>query len=152
MLYFKYSQPSGAEFQLTERLEWIPDLGTSYSVGLDGIGLWLILLTTFLDAYCGLGRLKRLKTRVREYYFLLLALETGMLGAFVSLDMFLFYIFWEAMLIPMYFLIGIWGGKDRIYAAMKFFLYTLVGSLLMLVAIFYLSYQHKVQIGHYSTH
>ncbi|MEO5970643.1 MAG: NADH-quinone oxidoreductase subunit M [Bdellovibrionia bacterium] len=150
LIYFRYL-PNGADFQLTEKLDWIPDLGTSYSVGLDGISLWLILLTTFLMPIAVLSSFSAIETRVREYYFLLLALETGMLGAFVSLDMFLFYIFWEAMLIPMYFLIGIWGGKDRVYAAMKFFLYTLVGSLLMLVAIFYLAFQHKVQFGAYST-
>jgi len=98
-----------------------------------------------------LGSFTAIESQVRAYYFLLLSLETAMLGAFASLDIFLFYVFWEAMLIPMYFLIGIWGGKDRIYAAMKFFIYTLVGSLLMLVAIFYLSYQHKVQVGSYST-
>jgi NADH-quinone oxidoreductase subunit M len=98
-----------------------------------------------------LGSFQAVESRIREYYFLLLTLETGMLGAFVSLDIFLFYVFWEAMLIPMYFLIGIWGGKERIYAAMKFFLFTMVGSLLMLVAIFYLAYQHKVQMGTYST-
>jgi NADH-quinone oxidoreductase subunit M len=143
--------PTGAEFQLTESLEWLPALGISYSVGMDGISLWLILLTTFLMPIAILGSFQAVEGRLREYYFLLLALETGMLGAFVSLDMFLFYVFWEAMLIPMYFLIGIWGGKDRIYAAMKFFLYTMVGSLLMLVAIFYLAYQHKLQMGTYST-
>jgi NADH-quinone oxidoreductase subunit M len=150
LIYFQYL-PNGPDFQLTEKLDWIPDLGTSYFVGIDGISLWLILLTTFLMPIVVLASFNAIGTRVREYYFLLLALETGMLGAFVALDIFLFYIFWEAMLIPMYFLIGIWGGKDRIYAAMKFFLYTLVGSLLMLVAIFYLAFQHKVQFGFYST-
>ncbi|CAM6054718.1 unnamed protein product [Sphagnum tenellum] len=149
LLYFQYL-PNGADFQLTERMAWIPDLGISYSVGIDGIALWLILLATALMPIVVLSSFQAIETRVREYYFLLLALESGMLGAFVSLDLFLFYIFWEAMLLPMYFLIGIWGGKDRLYAAMKFFLYTLVGSLLMLVAIFYLAYQYKVQFGHYS--
>ena len=98
-----------------------------------------------------LSSFKAIESRQREYYFLLLALETGMLGAFVSLDIFLFYTFWEAMLLPMYFLIGVFGGKERVYAAMKFFLYTMVGSLLMLVAIFFMAYQHKVQFGGYST-
>jgi NADH-quinone oxidoreductase subunit M len=150
LLYTNF-QTNGAEFQFTETASWIPSLGISYNLGLDGISLWLVLLTTFIMPIAILGSFTAVEERVREYYFLLLALETGMLGAFVTLDIFLFYTFWEAMLIPMYFLIGIWGGKDRVYAAMKFFLYTLVGSLLMLVAIFYLSYQHKIQFGSYST-
>jgi NADH-quinone oxidoreductase subunit M len=148
---FQGYDPKGAEFQFTEGYSWIPGLGISYSLGMDGISLWLILLTTFLMPIAILGSYRAVENKVRGYYFLLLALETGMLGAFVSLDVFLFYTFWEAMLIPMYFLIGIWGGKDRIYASMKFFLYTLVGSLLMLVAIFYLAWQHKTQFGTYST-
>lgn len=141
----------GPDFQLTETFEWIPALGTSYSVGIDGVSLWLILLTTFLMPIVILSSFNAIESRRKEYYFLLLALETGMLGAFVALDVFLFYVFWEAMLIPMYFLVGIWGGKDRVYAAMKFFIYTMVGSLLMLVAIFFLAYQHKMQFGTYST-
>ena len=144
-------QANGAQFQLTETAEWIPTLGISYNLGIDGISLWLIILTTFLTPIVILGSYTAIENRVREYYFLLLALETGMLGAFVAVDAFLFYVFWEVMLLPMYFLIGIWGGKDRIYAAMKFFLYTMVGSLLMLVAIFYIAYQHKVQYGTFST-
>src|SRR5579885_3612767 len=150
ILYQRFD-PSGPEFQFMEAQSWIPSLGTTYTLGADGISLWLILLTTLLMPIAILGSFKAVEKRDMAYYFLLLALETGMLGAFVSLDIFLFYVFWEAMLIPMYFLIGVWGGKDRVYAAMKFFLYTLVGSLLMLVAIFYLSYQHKVQLGTYST-
>ena len=148
-IYGKYT-PAGSEFQLREMAEWIPGLGVSYNLGIDGISLWLILLTTFLMPIAVLCSFTAIEARVKEYYFLLLALETAMLGAFVSLDVFLFYVFWEAMLIPMYFLIGIWGGKDRIYAAMKFFIYTLVGSLLMLVAIFYLAYQHQIQFGTFS--
>lgn len=151
LLLYTNFQANGAEFQFTENVPWIPGLGISYSLGVDGISLWLVLLTTFIMPIAILGSFSAVEERIREYYFLLLALETGMLGAFVTLDIFLFYTFWEAMLIPMYFLIGIWGGKDRVYAAMKFFLYTMVGSLLMLVAIFYLSYQHKVQFGTYST-
>jgi NADH-quinone oxidoreductase subunit M len=143
--------PSADDFQWLETGSWIPTLGISYSIGIDGISLWLVILTTFLMPIAILSSFKAIEVRHREYYFLLLALETAMLGAFVSLDLFLFYVFWEAMLIPMYFLIGIWGGKDRIFAAMKFFIYTMVGSLLMLVAIFYLAYQHKLQFGTYST-
>ena len=149
-LYLRFST-EGASFQFGEKMDWLPSLGISYSIGVDGISLWLILLTTFLMPIALLGSFNAVETRVREYYFLLLSLETAMLGAFVSLDLFLFYVFWEVMLLPMYFLIGIWGGKDRIYAAMKFFLYTVVGSLLMLIAIFYLAYQHKLQTGFYST-
>jgi NADH-quinone oxidoreductase subunit M len=139
-----------ADFQFTEKLPWIPGLGINYSLGVDGISIWLILLTTFLMPIVVLGAFTAVEDRVKEFFFLLLALETGMLGAFVTLDAFLFYVFWEFMLIPMYFLIGIWGGKDRIYAAMKFFIYTMVGSLLMLVALFYLMQQHQVQFGTYS--
>jgi len=149
-LYFQFSA-EGPEFQLLEFHPWIPSFGTAYNLGIDGISLWLILLTTFLSPLVILSSFNAITNRQKEYYFLLLALETGMLGAFVSLDVFLFYVFWEAMLIPMYFLIGIWGGKDRIYAAMKFILFTLVGSLLMLVAIFYLANEHKIQFGEYST-
>ncbi len=145
-IYLGYD-PAGAEFQFMERKEWIPGLGISYHLGLDGISLWLVMLTTFLMPIIILGSFSAVENREKEYYTLLLALQTGMTGAFVTLDTFLFYVFWEAMLIPMYFLIGIWGGKDRVYAAMKFFLYTMVGSLLMLVAIFYLAYQHDQQFG-----
>jgi len=151
LFLYQHYLPSGPDFQFVENHTWIPGLGISYAVGIDGISFWLILLTTFLMPLAVLCSFTAVETRTKEYYFLLLALETGMLGAFVALDIFLFYVFWEAMLIPMYLLIGIWGGKDRIYAAMKFFLYTMVGSLLMLVAIFYLAYQHKLQMGSYST-
>lgn len=143
-------QSDSAGFQFVEMLQWIPALGASYQLGMDGISLWLVLLTTFLMPIVVLGSFSAIEERVKEYYFLLLALETAMLGAFVSLDAFLFYVFWEAMLVPMYFLVGIWGGKDRIYAAMKLFIYTMVGSLLMLVALFYLVWQHKLQFGVYS--
>ncbi|RYZ70766.1 MAG: NADH-quinone oxidoreductase subunit M, partial [Proteobacteria bacterium] len=143
--------PAGPEFQLTETAEWISGLGITYSVGFDGISLWLLLLTTFLMPIVVLSSFTAVEEREKEYYTLLVTLQTGMLGAFVAMDSFLFYTFWEAMLIPMYFLIGIWGGKERIYAATKFFLYTMVGSLLMLVAIFYLASQHQAQFGHYST-
>jgi NADH-quinone oxidoreductase subunit M len=149
-LYFGYD-PQGAEFQFLEVSEWIPGLGVRYSVGMDGISLWLLLLTTFLSPLVILGSYHSVEEREKEYYTLLLVLQTGMMGAFIAMDTFLFYVFWEAMLIPMYFLIGIWGGKDRIYAAMKFFLFTMVGSLLMLVAIFFLAYQHKLQFGSFST-
>ncbi len=150
LLYLRFD-PNGLEFQFVEVVPWIKELGVSYHLGMDGISLWLILLTTFLSPIVILSSFSAVEHRLREYYFLLLVLESGMLGAFMALDLFLFYVFWEAMLVPMYFLIGIWGGKERIYAAMKFFLFTVVGSLLMLVAIFYLSYVHKIQFGNYST-
>lgn len=150
---FVYQQydPAGADFQLIEKAEWIPAFGVSYSLGIDGISLWLIMLTTFLTPFLVLCSYTAIESRIKEYFFFILVLETGMLGAFFALDVFLFYVFWEVMLIPMYFMIGIWGSKDRIYAANKFFLYTIVGSLLMLVAIFYVAYQHKVAFGTYST-
>ena len=137
-------------YQFAELGQWIPSLGVSYNVGIDGISLPLILLTTFLTPIVMLGSWTAVEEKLPSYYALIFFLEAGMLGAFVALDTILFYLFWEAMLIPMYFLVGIWGGKDRIYAAMKFFIYTLVGSLLMLVAIFYLMTQYKAQFGMYS--
>ncbi len=126
---------SGSDFQFEEKLSWIPSIGISYHLGLDGISLFLVLLTTFLTPLAVLGSWTAIQTRVKFYYSLMLILETGMIGVFVALDLILFYVFWEAMLIPMIFLIGIWGGENRIYAAIKFFLYTMVGSVLMLIAI-----------------
>jgi NADH-quinone oxidoreductase subunit M len=113
---------------------WLPSVGISYHVGVDGISMWLVVLTTFLTPIALLGSWVSITDRVREFNVFMLLLEAGMIGVFVSLDLFLFYIFWEAMLIPMYFLIGIWGHERRIYAAVKFFLYTMAGSVLMLVA------------------
>ena len=119
-----------------EQRAWIPRWGSSYHLGVDGISLLLVLLTTFLMPLVPpRPRGRRWTTRVKEFVITMLLLETGMLGVFVALDLFLFYVFWEAMLIPMYFIIGIWGGPNRVYAAVKFVLYTMVGSLLMLVAI-----------------
>lgn len=134
-------------FQLVERLAWIPDFGIDYHVGIDGISLFLVLLTTFLMPLIFMSAWGDVHKRVKEYMFLFLVLETGMIGAFVAIDLFLFYVFWEVMLIPMYFLIGVWGGARRIYAAIKFLIYTMVGSLLMLVAILYLAYLHNTQTG-----
>src|SRR5512139_975297 len=132
---FRYGNPG---FQFAESLPWIPQLGIGYQVGLDGISLLLIILTTGLMPLAVLSSFKGISDRVKEYYIFMLLLEVGMLGVFVSLDLFLFYVFWEVTLVPMYFLIGIWGGKRRVYAAVKFFLYTMAGSLLMLLAILYL--------------
>jgi NADH-quinone oxidoreductase subunit M len=121
--------------QFSERTLWIAWLGVEYHVGVDGISLLLILLTTFLTAVAVLSSYAAVTTSVKEYMICMLLLETGMLGVFVALDLVLFYVFWEGMLIPMYFLIGIWGGPRRIYAAVKFFLYTMAGGVLMLVGI-----------------
>src|SRR5512135_63621 len=131
-------QLGNPDFQFQESLPWIPQLGIGYEVGIDGISLLLIILTTGLMPLAVLSSYKAITDRVKEYYIFMLLLEVGMLGVFVSLDLFLFYVFWEVTLVPMYFLIGIWGGKRRVYAAVKFFLYTMAGSLLMLLAILWL--------------
>src|SRR5437870_5567145 len=138
---------STADFQFVERVPWIKDFGIQYAVGVDGINLFLVLLTTFLMPLVLLSSWGDVHERVKEYLFLFLLLETGMVGTFVAIDLFLFYVFWEVMLIPMYFLIGVWGGPRRIYAALKFLLYTMLGSLLMLVAILYLAYLYNAQHG-----
>ncbi len=126
-----------ANYQLTEQVSWIPSIGASYHLGVDGISVVLILLTTFLTPLVFLSSWEKTE-RVKGYFAAFLILETAVLGVFMSLDLLLFYVFWEVMLVPMYLIIGIWGGKDRRYAAVKFFLYTLLGGLLMLVAILYL--------------
>ncbi|MBN1630629.1 MAG: NADH-quinone oxidoreductase subunit M, partial [Thermoleophilia bacterium] len=124
-----------AEFQYVENHSWIASLGISYHLGVDGISLLLVLLTTVLTVVAILGSWNSIKDRGLAFFISLLVLETGMLGVFVSVDLFLFYVFWEIQLIPMYFIIGLWGGARRVYAAIKFFLFTFVGSVLMLVAI-----------------
>ena len=131
-----------ADFQFLESRPWVPDFGIQYLIGIDGVSLFLVLLTTFLTPIVVLFSFGDITTRVKEYFFFLLVLETGMLGAFVALDLFLFYVFWELMLVPMYFIIGVWGGPQRIYASLKFIIYTLAASLLMLVAILYLVSVH----------
>lgn len=137
-------------FQYDVRYDWISSIGADYALGIDGFSLWLILLTTFLMPIVVAGAFKAVEKRIKGFHIHLLLLETGMLGAFASLDMVLFYVFWEAMLIPMYFLIGVWGGPRRIYATLKFFIYTMAGSLLMLVAIVGLGWLHFNQTGHWS--
>src|SRR5947208_15861070 len=134
-------------YQFEEHGRWMPTLGVSYHVGIDGISLLLVLLTTFLMPLALASAWGSIEDRIKEFVATMLILETGMLGVFVSLDLFLFYVFWEAMLIPMYFIIGVWGGPARIYAAIKFVLYTMVGSLLMLVAILALYSQHGLTTG-----
>ena len=129
-------------FQYLTRNDWIPDLGISYHIGIDGISLWLVLLTTFLTPVCILAAWSSIEKGLSGFMMSLLALETAMLGVFCSLDLFLFFVFWESMLIPMYFLIGVWGGERRIYATVKFVLYTMAGSALMLVGILALYFQN----------
>lgn len=123
------------KMQFVERHEWIPSWGINYFIGIDGISVLFIFLTTLLSMLCVLVSWKAIETKTKEFHIAILTMEAGMLGVFVALDFFLFYIFWEAMLIPMFLLIGVWGGPQRVYAAIKFFLYTLVGSVLMLVGI-----------------
>ncbi len=133
-LFFAFD-PTQAGMQFTEERSWIPEIGISYHLGVDGISLVLILLTTFLVPLLLLAPWDAIKERLKTFSIMVLLLETAVIGVFLSLDLVLFYVFWEAMLIPMYFLIGIWGGEKRSYAAIKFFLYTMATSVLMLIAI-----------------
>jgi len=144
-LYFGFDAGS-AGMQFREFALWMPQFGIHYHLGIDGISLWLVLLTTFLTVL-SVAFSWVVEQRVKEYMFFMLLLETGMLGVFCALDLVLFYVFWEAMLVPMYFLIGMWGGERRIYAAIKFFLFTFFGSILMLVAIVALYYLHRDMTG-----
>src|SRR5712664_265463 len=130
----RWFKPGWGGFTFEETADWIPSIGAKYHLGIDGISLLLVMLTTFLGMIAILSSWSAIHQRTKEYYILLL-LQTGMIGVFVSLDFFLFYVFWEVMLVPMYFLIGVWGSDRRLYAAIKFFLYTLAGSVVMLLAI-----------------
>src|SRR4051812_2038138 len=147
LLMWARFDPASADFQFVERHAWIPAFGITYAVGVDGISLLLIVLTGFLTPIALLCSWESVHTRTRAFCMFLLALESAMIGVFVSLDLFLFYVFWDAMLIPMYFLIGIWGYDRRIYASIKFILYTMAGSVLMLIAILWLAYNHQ-QVTH----
>jgi NADH-quinone oxidoreductase subunit M len=129
---------------------WIPSIGASYVLGIDGISFLLIMLTTLLGWISILSSWTAIENRVKEYYIWFLVLQTGMLGVFMALDFFLFFVFWEAMLVPMYLLIGIWGGPRKLYAAIKFFLYTLAGSVLMLLGILFLYFHHHSVTGTYT--
>jgi len=144
---FAVFDPLETGFQLVEHAPWIPEYGIQYFVGIDGISLLMVLLTTFLMPIILLASWNDISKSLRNYLFFMLSLETGMLGAFVSLNLFQFYVFWEAMLVPMYFIIGVWGGPRRVYAAVKFFLFTMVGSLLMLLAMLVLYYLNFDQTG-----
>src|SRR5919109_1028665 len=143
----RWWKPGLEPFSFQENLSWIPSIGARYHLGIDGISLLLVMLTTFLGMIAILSSWSAIHTRVKEYYILLLLLQTGMIGVFVSLDFFLFYVFWEVMLVPMYFLIGVWGSDRRLYAAIKFFLYTLAGSVVMLLAILALYFYAPVAAG-----
>src|SRR6266851_6751799 len=144
MLHF----PAGsAGYEFSETADWIPSIGAKYSLGADGISMLLVMLTTLLGMIAIASSWTAIQQRTKEYYILLLLLQTGMLGVFVSLDFFLFYVFWEVMLVPMYFLIGVWGSDRRLYAAIKFFLYTLAGSVVMLLAILALYFYAPVPAG-----
>jgi len=140
-------QPDGSIYQFAEQQPWIPFFGINYQLGMDGISLLLVVLTTTLTWISILASFTPVQSRVKEYMISFLVLEVGMLGVFLALDMFLFYIFWEIVLVPMYLIIGIWGGANRIYATIKFVLYTLVGSLLMLVAILATAFSYQAATG-----
>jgi len=145
-----FADYSTVGYRFVEHVTWVESFGISYKVGVDGLSLWLVILTTLLSPIALYASWGSIETRIKEYAASFLLLELGMLGAFVALDLFLFYVFWELMLVPMYLIIGIWGGKDRVYAAVKFFMYTIVGSLLMLVAILYLVASYEKLAGHYT--
>jgi NADH-quinone oxidoreductase subunit M len=148
-LWFWYN-PQIADFQLVERAPWIPTIGAEYYLGVDGFSTLLILLTTMMGSIAVLSSWTAITERVKEYYIFLLVLQTGMLGAFMALDFLLFFLFWEVMLVPMYFLIGIWGSANRLYSAIKFFLYTLVGSVVMLLGILAVYFYYHSVTGTYT--
>src|SRR5215211_6859939 len=148
-LWFRFNAQSG-EFQFVERAPWIPSIGAEYFLGVDGLTVLLILLTTMMGSIAVLSSWTAITERVKEYYIFLLILQTGMLGAFMALDFMLFFLFWEVMLVPMYFLIGIWGSANRLYSAIKFFLYTLVGSVIMLLGILALYFAYHAKTGVYT--
>ncbi|HMJ17551.1 MAG TPA: NADH-quinone oxidoreductase subunit M [Gemmatimonadaceae bacterium] len=139
--------PADTGWQAAIDTKWIPTWGVRFTLGVDGIALMMVLLTTFIMPLSVLGSWTSIRTKVRSYYALLLILTTGMLGVFLARDLFLFYVMWEVMLVPMYFIIGIWGGERRIYASLKFFVYTMLPSLLMLVAIIYIGVHARTVMG-----
>jgi NADH-quinone oxidoreductase subunit M len=145
-LWWAFDPTSGA-MQMESSRPWIASWGVSYALGLDGISLFMVLLTTFTTPLAILGSFNYIKKRERAFYALMLLLEAGVVGVFVATDLFLFYVFFELTLVPMYFIVGVWGGERRIYAAIKFFLYTAFGSLLMLVGILYLFFKAKTLLG-----
>jgi len=153
LLYPAYDPSSSAQFPIFTKIAWITPLNINYEVGLDGISLLMVLMTTVIFPFIVLTSLGPIKERTKAYYFLLMAMETAVLGTFVSLDLILFYVFYEAMLIPLYFIIGIWGGPKRVFATIKFFLYTMVGSMLMLVSILSIFFMvHSFDLTYVQSH
>ncbi len=150
LMLFKHFDPNTAALQLVEKSPWLKELGVSYFIGVDGISFWLIILTTFLTPVVVAASWSTINKQVKAFHISVLVLEAAMIGSFVAFDTILFYVFFELSLIPMYFIVGIWGGENRIYATMKFFIYTMVGSLLMLAGIIYLIFQCDVQLGELS--
>jgi NADH-quinone oxidoreductase subunit M len=143
-------QASTGGYQFVERADWIPALGVKYLLGVDGISLLLVMLTTLMGFIATLSSWSAIQDRLKEYYAMFMILQVGMIGVFLALDFFLFYVFWELVLVPMYFIIGVWGGPRKLYAAIKFFLYTFAGSVLMLLGILTLYFQHFNQFGYYT--
>lgn len=139
-----------ADLQLVEQYPWIEQFGISYFLGIDGISLWLVMLTTFLTPIIILGSWTSIDKRIKGFHAALFVLQTAMLGTFLAMDAILFYLFWELSLVPMYFMVGIWGGTRRVYATVKFFIYTMIGSLLMLVAMIYMMFLTQDAFGHMS--
>jgi NADH-quinone oxidoreductase subunit M len=148
-ILFKFDKTS-SEIQLMEYMDWLPDYGISYFLGIDGISLWLVILTTLLTPIVIGVSWTAISERVKGFHIALFVLQSAVVGSFVSMDAVLFYLFFELSLVPMYFIVGIWGGENRIYATYKFFIYTMVGSVFMLAAIVYLIAQSKFQLGYYS--
>src|SRR5579872_6242564 len=138
------------DYQFVEKAAWIPTLGATYHIGIDGLGLLLVMLTTLIGVVAILSSWNAINDRLKEYYAFFLLLQTGMLGVFMSLDFLLFFVFWETVLVPMYFIIAIWGGPRRGYASIKFMIYTLIGSVLMLLGILMLYWQYYSQFQTYS--
>ncbi|HEV2177245.1 MAG TPA: NADH-quinone oxidoreductase subunit M [Terriglobia bacterium] len=149
VFWFSSTAPD-QQFKFIEQHNWIPSIGAQYHLGIDGVSFLLIMLTTVLGFIATLSSWIAVQDRVKEYYAMFMLLQVGMLGVFMSLDFFLFYVFWEVMLVPMYFIIGVWGGPRKLYAAIKFFLYTLAGSVLMLLGILTLYFHYHTDTGIYT--
>src|SRR5215203_3334408 len=147
VLIFEKGGAGAGGFHFVENVPWIEAINTNYHVGVDGLSLWLVILTTFIMPIAVISTWRAVEKRQTAFYVFLLLLESAMLGVFVSLDLLVFYLFFEASLVPMFFLIGIWGGENRVYSAVKFFIFTALGSLLMLVAIIALYYLRSEQTG-----
>ncbi len=150
LVFWIRADATAPQFQFIEQVDWIPSIGAQYFLGIDGISFLMIMLTTVLGFLSVLSSWTAIEERAKEYYAMFLLLQTGMLGVFMALDFFLFYVFWEVMLVPMYFIIGVWGGPRKIYAAVKFFIYTLLGSVLMLLGILALYFQYHADTGVYT--